>query len=192
MTVEEIFSHISAHMIKGLMIHDQLSSGYGFLNLCGYKKCHEYHYFEESYNYRCLQDYYLEHYNKLIPEEKIENPNIIPANWYKYARIDVDANTKRAAVKDMMKKWVTWEQETKMLLETSYKALYDMGEISAARKIGHFLDDVNEELSWAESKHISLENTGYEIGSIIGQQKHLCKKYWEKMQCIYKLMSDEL
>ena len=56
MTSEEIFSHLSSHMIKGLMIHDQLASAYKFLNLCGYSKCHEYHYFEESRTYRCLQN----------------------------------------------------------------------------------------------------------------------------------------
>lgn len=190
MTVEEIFSHLSAHMIKGLMIHDQFSSVYGFLNLCGYKKCHEYHYFEESFNYRCLQDYYLEHFGKLIPEEKISNPDVIPTNWYKYHRAEVDVNTKRAAIKDMMKKWVDWEKETKQLLQQSYKELYEMGEICAALKIAELLKDVSQELKYAEEKHINLETTGYDIGAIVGEQQSLCKKYWEKMKCIYEKAGD--
>ena len=156
MTIEEIFSQLSAHMIKGLMIHDQLSSTYAFLNLCGYRKCHEYHYFAESFNYRCLQDYYLDHYNKLIPETKIDSPEVIPATWYKYERMDVDANTKRAAVKDMMKIWVEWETTAKQLLEQSYKELYDMGEISAALKISCFLKDTTKELHHAHEKQMNL------------------------------------
>ena len=40
MTVEEIFSLLSTHMAKGLMIHEQLATAFGFLNLCGYRKCH--------------------------------------------------------------------------------------------------------------------------------------------------------
>ena len=31
MTLEEIYSELSAHMIKGLMIHDQMSNYYCFL-----------------------------------------------------------------------------------------------------------------------------------------------------------------
>ena len=186
MTVEEIFSHLAAHMIKGLMIHDQIATAYGFLNLCGYKKCHEYHYFEESYNYRCLQDFYLNTYHKLIPEEKIENPAVIPSSWYKYSKIDVDANTKRSAVRDMMKKWVDWEQDTKTFLESSYKQLYDQNEICAALKIAALLKDVSKEWQYASEKHINLETSGYDISAIIAEQQPLCKKYWEKMKCIYE------
>ena len=40
MTVDEIFSKLSGHMIKGLMIHDQMSDYYDFLSLRGYKRCH--------------------------------------------------------------------------------------------------------------------------------------------------------
>ena len=54
MTVEEIFSKVSAHMIKGMMIHDQLASYYDFLNLHGFKRCHDYHYNKEAKAYRAL------------------------------------------------------------------------------------------------------------------------------------------
>lgn len=186
MTIEEIFSHLSAHMIKGLMIHDQLATAYDFLNLCGYKKCHEYHYFEESYNYRCLQDYYLEHFHKLIPEEKIDNPETIPANWHKYSRPEVDANTKRAAVKDFMKKWVDWEKDTKALLESSYKELYELGEVGAALKIAKFIKGNCKELAKAQEKQMYLENISYDISTILSEQYELCEKYWHKMKDIFE------
>ena len=186
MTVEEIFSHLSAHMVKGLMIHDQLASAYYFLNLCGYKKCHEYHYFCESLTYRHLQNYYLKYYHKLIPEEKVENPDIIPSNWYKYSRADVDTSTKRSAVRDLMKRWVEWETETKTLLQHSYKELYELGEVDAALKIGCFLKDNSKELAHAQAKQMDLENISYDINTIIAEQMCLHEKYEHKLKELFE------
>ena len=168
------------------MIHDQLASGYGFLNLCGYQKCHEYHYFKESFSYRCLQNFYINTYHKLIPETSIENPHIIPESWYRHVKQDVDTSTKRSAIRDMMKAWVDWEEETTKILEVYYKDLYDQGEICAALKIADFLKDTSHELQYAQEKYLNLETSGYNIDSIIAEQKPLCKKYWEKMECIYE------
>ena len=186
MTVEEIFSNISTHMAKGLLIHSQMASLYGFLNLCGYQKCHEYHYYEESHNYRCLQNFFLAHYNKMIHENPVEQPEIIPNNWYKFTKIEVDANNKRSAVKDLMKKWVEWEKETKTLFESSYKQLYELGEINGALKIGSFITDVSEELVDAQEKHINLESMGYDIVYIIDWQSDLYKQYCEKIKEIHE------
>ena len=116
-SVEEIYSNISAHMVKGLMIHDQMASYYYFLNLEGYGKCHEYHYWEESKNYLCLKKYYFKHHEKLIKEKSIENPQIIPSSWINYTKEQVDINTKRSSVKSGLEKWISWEEETKKLYE---------------------------------------------------------------------------
>ena len=188
MAVEEIFSLLSAHFVKGLMIHEQMASAYGFLGLWGYQKCQEYHYFEESKNFRELQNYYIKEYNKLIIEIKVENPEIIPQNWYKHTQIDVDVNTKRAAIKDMMKKWVDWEQETKEKLQSFYKELCSLGEINAAREMMFFLDKVDKELKHAQSKYIILESIGYDIVAICAEQSEYRSKYEEK---INRLFSDD-
>ena len=182
MTVDEIFSKLSAHMIKGLMIHDQIATIYGFLNLCGYQKCHEYHYYDESRNYRHIQDYYLEHYGKLLAEEPIENPNLIPQTWLKYSKEEVDSNTKRTTVRDMMRKWIEWETETRINLQLFYKELYEMGEVSTAWKLGELLKDVEHELKRAKEKKINLESIDYNMSSIIGEQKMLYHKYKDKIE----------
>lgn len=186
MTVEEIFSKISTHMAKGLKIHSQIASLYGFLNLCGYQKCHEYHFYEESRNYRYLQDFFLSYYGKLIHEEKIEEPEIIPSNWYKYFKMEVDANNKRSAIKDVVKKWVEWEQDTKNLLESSYKHLYDLGEISIALKIIYFIQEVSNELMKAKEEQINLDSMGYDIVYIVDQQPKLYKYYCKKINNIHE------
>jgi hypothetical protein len=35
--------------------------------------------------------------------------------WHKYTTMDVDTNTKRNSIKDLMTKWVEWERSTKKL-----------------------------------------------------------------------------
>lgn len=177
MTVEEIFTKLATHMVEGIMIHDGMAIVYDFLALDGYRECHDYHHFAETKNYRCLYHYYMEHYHKLLNVENIPNPKIVPTSWMKYARPEVDTGTKRNAVRDMMKRWIDWEKETKTLLQTSYKELIELGEVAAAKKISCFLCDVDEELKHAEYKWIKLENLNYDLGYIMGKQEHMKKKY---------------
>lgn len=78
MTVEEIFSDLTAHMVKGLMVHDQMMHYYLFLDLKGYAKCHEYHYYCENKNYDKTIWHYSKYHKKLIKSQKINNPDLIP------------------------------------------------------------------------------------------------------------------
>lgn len=163
------------------MIHSQIAQAFGFLNLRGYQKCHEYHYFEESKNYHHLNDFYLRHYHKLITENGAERPQIIPQNWYKYIKSDVDNNTRKNAIRDLMKKWVEWEKETSDLLESNYKELYEQGHIFCATEINKFLQDVREELAGAQEKFIALESMNYDMSQIIAEQQQLFELYRNKL-----------
>lgn len=84
MTVEEIFNTIGSHMIEGLMYHDEFARAFEFLGLWGYSKCHEYHYFEESKNYRDLSHYYATRFFKIIQFNDIPKLELIPNTWFKY------------------------------------------------------------------------------------------------------------
>ena len=177
MTVTEIFSELSAHFVKGLMFHEQMANYYDFLQLEGYKYCHEYHFKAESNSYRKLNRYYLNHYNKLIPESRVEDPKVIPDNWYRYSRSDVDIQTKKNAIKTAMDKWVDWETDTKETLERMYCELLDLNEISTAIFISKFIEDVDCELKWAERKRLDLMSVDYDMTYILEQQKRLHDKY---------------
>ena len=59
MIIDDIFSKIAAHMIKGLMVHEQLSNYYDFLGLRSYSNDHEEHYILESKSFRNLNRYYM-------------------------------------------------------------------------------------------------------------------------------------
>lgn len=182
MTLDEIYAELSAHMIKGMMIHEQLANYYDFLGLKGYKRCHEYHYLQETCAHRGLNRYYLNHHNRLIPERTIENPNIIPQAWYNRTRQDADSGTKKNAVRVGLTKWVEWERETKKLYERMYKELMEIDEVASAMKIKELICDVDHELKMAERYWLNKEAIGYDIEAIIGEQKAKHRKYDQKMR----------
>lgn len=177
MTVEEIFIKVSSHMLKGLLFHNQLSHLYGFLNLKGYQQQQQHQYFEQSKAYFNLKNFYLCHYDKMINETPIDRLNVIPVNWYKYTRMEVDINTKRAAIQDAYKQWLAWEQETKQLLNECYQQLYNLKQIYASEKIINLIQDVNEEIHGIKEAQINLESTNYDMVFILDAQDNLYKQY---------------
>lgn len=177
MTVEEIFNKLASHMVEGIMYHDDMAKAYDFLGLSGFARCHDYHHICETKNYRKLSHYYATHFHKLIKLEQLDQPKIIPDNWYKYTTPDVDVATKRNAVKDLMAKWVSWEKETKTLYQSMRQELCAIGEVAAALYLECFIYDVDEELTWAQKKWIKFETLGYDIGAIIQCSDALHKKY---------------
>ena len=181
MTVEEIFAELSSHMVQGLMIHDQMSSYYYFLNLKGYAKCHEYHYWSESANYLKLKKHYFKHHNKLIKEKDFADPGVIPKSWYAYERKDVDATTKRNAVKTGFEKWIEWEKATITLYEKMYKELFALGLMCDADFVMCLIHDTCCELTDAESGYINKKTLDFEIGPILAEQEPKVKKYKEKI-----------
>lgn len=182
MTVEEIFSQISNHMVQGIMFHAQMSDYYNFIGLKGFAKCHEYHFVCENYGFRKLSHYYLNNYDKIIQDLPTENPKTIPSSWYKYTKRDVDASTRKSAVQTGVESWVNWEQKTKNFYEKMYKELVALGETSSAAEIEKYISDVNEELIKAKQKHIELRSIDYDIITIMSMQDEKYKKYKSKIK----------
>lgn len=182
MTIEEIFSKIASHMIEGIMIHEQLANYYDFLGLKGCKRCHEYHYFCESAEYRKLQRYFINRYNKLIPEADFKNDSVIPSNWYRYTRQEVDSSTKRNAVKSGLAQWIKWEKETRTLYTEMYKTLEDMQEYVSAEMICHLLKKADKEIKQAERKQLELESVDYDLILITSCQHDMHEKYRHKLE----------
>jgi hypothetical protein len=90
MTIDESVNIIVSQMLGGVMLHAQLSHFFNFLGLKGYAECQKYRYYEESSSYMDLNDYYICHYNKFVSDDRVENQNIIPADWYNFTRFDVN------------------------------------------------------------------------------------------------------
>lgn len=170
MTGTEILSDMSAHMIKGLMLHSQLADYYMFLGLEGYAKCHKKHYKKESKGWRKLSAYYIRHYNKLITEKPIENPQAIPKTWYQFIRQNVDRTTKMKAVKSGLQMWRDWETETKELYQRYYKELIENDEVASAIFIKQYICDVDDEIIQIQNYILNKESIDYDMTVIIQEQ----------------------
>ena len=185
MTVEEIYQDLSSHLLTGIMMHEQMSDYFDFLNLHGYKRCHEYHALCEMKSYKKLHKYFINHFNRLIEVDTFSNPDVIPSSWYRYTRQDVDTNTKRNAVKAGIEKWVSWEEETKKKYEKAYTDFMEMGEIVAAKEIACYAHNSAKELKYARRKHLDLVACDYSISYILGEQERLHDWYKEEMGKVY-------
>lgn len=184
MTIEEIFNKVGSHMMDGICYHDNLVKAYQFLGLWGYAKCQEYHYYEETQNYRHFEYYYTSHYFKLLQIEKEGRKEVFPASWYKYSAQAVDVGTKRSSVKDLIAKWIEWEKETKKLYEEMYLELTNLREIAAAIELQKYIKDVDKELSWAQKEQLNLEAIGYNLDVIIDWQADIKKEYKGKIKSL--------
>lgn len=92
---------------------------------------------------------------------------LIPNSWYRYTAQEVDINTKRSCIKELMEKWIEWEKETKHLYEEMYLELTGLKEIAAALYITKLIKDVDEELSNAQQSLLDLEAIGFNLDVII-------------------------
>ena len=185
MTADEIFSKIATHMIEGLMFHSQMAEYYEFLGLNGYSQCHEYHFLEESKSYNKLVVSFIDCFNKLLSPTRAEDPGIIPTNWYKYSRMDVDMNTKRMAVKTGLEQWVNWEKTTKKLYQNMYQELININEVAAAEKVVELIKDVTEELKDAEQYLLNKKATDYDMVNIIDEQDKKKSDYEIKCRSLF-------
>lgn len=184
MTVAEIFISITKKMVEGLMFHSQLSDFFCFLGLKGYAQCQKYHYFEESCNYKKFGEYYLTHYNKIVAEDRFSNPNVIPKDWGKYTRADVDPSTRKTNIQVGFEKWVSWETEVKQEYEKLYKELINLNEVAAATELQKYITEVDEELASATQKWLELKAMDWNICDIIDEQDHYYKKYSKKIKSL--------
>lgn len=171
MEADEIFSEVAAHMVEGMMFHDQMSNYYRFLGLEGFAKEQTHHFKEESAAYRKLCRYYVRHYDRLIPEHEVSNPSVIPTGWYQYRRQDVDSSTRRNAVSEGFDKWVKWETDTQTLYEKAVKSLYENGAVAGAIVLEKLTADVAQERATAEAERLSLEAMEYDPVGLVEAQE---------------------
>lgn len=184
MTVDEIFKKITEHQLKGVMLHNDLANYYDFLGLAGYKRCHEYHFFEETSAYRKVSRYYINHYSKLLDVSTSVGVEVIPESWYKYTRQEVDASTKKNAVERGLKLWIEWEQDTKKLYESMYNELVSLGEVAAALHIKMLICDVDCELKYAERYQLDKKAVNYDLAYVISEQNCYHESYKDKLKHI--------
>lgn len=183
----EVFNEISKRMVQGLMFHEQMADYFDFLNLHGFKRWHENRYIEESCNMRGIHRYAINHCNKLVYDGEIKGTQYIPTSWYNYTRTDVDASTRKQAVKEAFEKWYSWEKETKELYEKLFKKLTDSNKIADANKVNEIIKAVDMELKQVLRKMLEYKAVDYDMAYILYQQPELHEKYEKEMEEVYKV-----
>lgn len=180
-SVEAIFSEINARMIAALMFHDQMSDYFDFLGMKGYKKLHEYQYFAESLERKKLNQYYINHHSKLIPDTYSGQVAMIPENWQSANRISVGKSTKQKGIEDGFNQYREWELDTKNLYEHYSSRLREMGAVADAIVVEKLVEDVDNELKKLERIIIDLISSGYDMVYITESQQEIRNKYKAKM-----------
>lgn len=176
----EVFNEISNRMVRNTMRHEQMADYFDFLNLHGLKRWHEYQFFEESAELRGIHRYAINHCNKLIKDDSIESVQMIPQSWYGYTRIQVDASTRKQAVRDALEKWLDWEKETKELYERAFKKLTDNNKIAEADKVNDLILDVEDEIKRVTRKMLEYKAVDYDMQYILLQQDEMHEEYRKK------------
>lgn len=184
-SVESIFSEINARMIAALMFHDQMSDYFDFLGMKGYKRLHEYQYFSESLERKRLNQYYINHHNKLIPNIYTGQVAMIPENWQTANRISVGKSTKQKGIEDGFNQYHEWETETKSLYEHYSVKLRENGAVTDAIMVERLVEDVDKELKKLERIIVDLISSGYDMVYITESQQRIHDKYKAKMHEIF-------
>lgn len=185
-SVESIFSEINARMIAALMLHDQMADYFDFLGMKGYKRLHEYQYFSESMERKKLNQYYINHHNKLIPDIYSGQVAVIPENWITANRISVGKSTKQKGIEEGFHQYHEWESETKSLYEHYASKLREMGAVADAIMVEKLVEDVDQELKKLERIVVDLISSGYDMVYITESQQGLHDKYKEKLSEIFR------
>lgn len=185
-SVESIFSEINARMIAALMFHDQMSDYFDFLGMKGYKRLHEYQYFCESMERKKINQYYINHHNKLIPNTYSGQVAMIPENWQTANRISVGKSTKQKGIEDGFNQYHEWEAETKSLYEHYSSQLREMGAVADAIMVEKLVEDVDNELKKLEKIVVDLISSGYDMVYITESQQGIHDKYRAKMSEIFR------
>lgn len=178
----ELYGLLNKRMTTALMLHSEMSDYFNFLGLHGFKRIHEYQYFKESIGKRKLNSKFLDMYNKLIPEKGHEKVEVMPDEWYKHTRMDIDDSVMSKYTKAALKTYREWEEETKQMLEDICSVLMEKGMMADYEIMRCYLKDVCCELQRIYRMCEELNNVGYDVLYITEIQKRIHDEYKCKMK----------
>lgn len=182
MLVSEIFTKISERQIEGLMFHGEMTNYFNFLNLHGFKRMHEYHYYKEIISQKDIESYYINHHNALINVTNVPKPKVIPLTWYTVTRQKITSSIKQKSVLESFEKWCDWEMGSKELYSDMYNELIQNSEIASANKVLDLIKAVNDEVKFIERMKIKLNGIDYDMQYITLIQNKLHKRFKRKIK----------
>lgn len=161
MNAGEIFAEISSTMVEGMMFHHDMCDYFTFLGMPDMANLHEERFRAESEGMMDIHRYYIEHYNMLVSQSKVDSSSHLPTSWYGATRFKVDNGTRKSAVQQAMEKWIEWERKVKKKYESHYKELMEMDEVASACKVKCLVMDVSDELKHAENLYLKFATSNF-------------------------------
>lgn len=182
MSVKEIFSNLSAHMLKGIMFHNDMADYFNFMGYKGFKRMQEYAFICENLEYRRLNRYAINHLGALIPKTNTSAETHIPSALYTMSRENMDSNAHKNALEIIFDAWCSWEYETKKYYERLYNELFELNEIACCEYLMCLIDKVDKEQKIVDDLRVKLKSVDYNLECVLSMQEHLHKKYKKKMK----------
>ena len=184
MTCEDMYATMSNRMTAALMMHGDMADYFSFLGMHGFKRVHEYQYLSESMGRNRLHHKYIDIHNKIIPDnfdiaEKVE---VIPKDWIKYTRADIDDSVTPKFVRHAMEIYRDWEKETVEMYSCIYCMMIEHMCVPDAELVKEYIDDVQHELKKIHRLIEELQDTGYDTVYMIEMQKNIHDKYKKKIR----------
>lgn len=177
-----LYSEIERHMVKGIMFHNDMSDYFNFIGLHGFKRIHEYQFYDEEIGRRKLCRKVLDMHNILIPHNKVEIEKYIPDDWYNYTRMDIDDSVIPKFVKNAWMMYKHWEEETKDLYTGIAYAFYEKGMLCDYELIKEYLHDVQIELKKIYRMCERLNIIAYDVVGISEMQDKIHDEYKSKLK----------
>lgn len=181
MTSDDIFRAIGDRQVTALMFHGQMTDLFDFLGLWGFKRMHEYQYFQESHSHRRLCEYYINHHNKLMGDGNPGSPQVIPPDWVQYSRFDVTPQIRKQAVEKAFKDYKGWEMETLELYSQYSRTLAESGMLADSSMVADLVVEVSEELKDLDWRILQLKSLSYDPTEIMRLQEDIYHRYKKKM-----------
>lgn len=182
MSCMEIYAEVSKHMTTALYFHTCMSDYFCFIGLHGFKRIHELQYFEEALSRRKLHRKVLDMHNKLIQMRGHDKVEVIPDEWYKHTRMDIDDNILAKFVKSAFKQYKDWEEQTKEFYQNVCCVFLEKGKIADYNLMMCYLEEVQHELKKIYRLCEELNGVGYDVLYIIDIQNRIHEKYKKKME----------
>ena len=123
-------------------------------------------------------------HNELIVETGHDKPDIIPVEWYKHTRMDIDDNVVAKYARMAIKTYREWEHETKEIYECVACIFMERGELCDYELINCYVKDVQHELKKIYRLCEELNDVGYDTVYIMEIQKRNHNEYKNKMRKI--------
>lgn len=162
MTIDEIFSELSTHMLKGIMLHDEMAQCYSFIGVKSKAKSHYKAVRHEIKNLQKLQDLYSDYYGKLINQGLVQkSQEIIPTAWFNHSKKDLSEANRQTLIKSINDSWLRWEELTKKEYQNKYLKLIEMGEISVADFLIPLIENTEKEIMDAREEQLFLKSINY-------------------------------